>query len=230
MQTPKKPVPRNVPSELASNGKVALVPKGDKKRGHEISAKRLEPVLNQPGLNYSVGRLLLIVRRKGEPLPNENAEEFALEAFVGFAPETAAESLLVQQMIASYEMAMEMLTRSKQAEYMPQMEQYGNIGVKMMNVYLAQFQALMKSRKPQQIVEVQHTHKHVHLNGPVTPGEGVVAHIEGQVHEAIEAAALALAPGPALLGQDPPRDSVPVAANEARAMPDPRRRVRDRGA
>src|SRR4051812_45052150 len=147
---------RGAASLPASADKPAPIPIDDKKPTLEISAKRAEPILEQPGLNYSIGRLMAIVRRKGQPLPDKDAETFALEVFIGFAPETAAESLLIQQMIASYEIAMEMLTRSRQAEYMPQMEQYGNIGVKMMNIYLAQFQALMKSRKPQQIVEVQH--------------------------------------------------------------------------
>lgn len=222
--TPKKKSKAKNASPLTSNGKVDLTPQGDEKSGHVISRSRVEPILDQPGLNYSVGRLLAIIRSKDQAAPGKDAETFALEAFIGFAPESAGESLLIQQMIASYEMAMEMLTRSKQAEFMQQAEQYGNLGVKMMNVYLAQFQALTKSRKPQQIVEVQHTHRHVHLNGQVAPGEGVVTHIGEQPYEAITPAALALAPGPALLSENSAGDTLSVAANEARPVPVARRR------
>jgi hypothetical protein len=204
------------------------------KKPHQVTLtndliEKYGPMLKQPGiLNHSTGRLLAIVRKKGEALPSKDEEDFALEAFIGFVPNGPGEILLVQQMIGSYEMAMEMLTRSKQAEYMPQMEQYGSLAAKMMNVYLAQFQALMKSRKPQQIVEVQHTHRHVHLNGQVTPGQGVVTQIERQPHETIDPRTLALAPGPALLGQDPTRDCLPIATDKARPVSVARGRVRHR--
>jgi hypothetical protein len=174
--------------------------------------------------NHSMSLLLNVVRRSGANLPGRDAQDFAYEAFIGFVPDGPGEIMLVQQMIACHDLAMSLFTRAKQAEYIPQLEQYGNLGVKLTNVYLAQFQALTKSRKPQQIVEVQHTHRHVHLNSQVATGEGVVTHIEGQPHERIDPAALALSPGPALLGQDSEGNALPVAKDEARPMSDPRRR------
>jgi hypothetical protein len=174
--------------------------------------------------NHSMSLLLNVMRRSGQELPSKDAQDFAYDAFIGFVPDGPGEIMLAQQMIASHDLAMSLLTRAKQAEFIPQLEQYGNLGVKLMNVYLAQFQALQKARKPQQVVQVQHTHRHVHLNGQAPPGDGVVTHIEGQPHERIDPAALALSPGPALLGQDPPGDALPVAKDEARQVPVARRR------
>jgi hypothetical protein len=36
-----------------------------------------------------------------------------------------------------------------------------------------------------------------------------------------------MAPGPALLGQDPPRDTLPIACDKAPPMPNARRRTRE---
>jgi hypothetical protein len=178
-------------------------------------------------VNHSIGRLLAIMRQKGA-LPSKDEEDFAYAAFVGLAPEDPAEIMLCQQMIAAHEMSMAMLTRCKQAEHMNQVQEYGNLGVKLMGLYERLFQTLVKARKPQQVVEVQHTHKHVHVNVQALPGAGDLKEIEGQAHGAIDPRALALVAGPALLGQDPPRNALPVTPNEARQVPPSRRRARHR--
>jgi hypothetical protein len=189
-------------------------------------AERIRAVLKHPDmLNHSIGWLLAIVRQKGAPLPTKDEEDFAYAAFVGLEPRDAAETMLCQQMIAAYEMAMSMLTRCKQAEYLPQLQEYGELGVKMMSLYERLFQTLNKARKPQQVVEVRHTHRHVHLNAP---GAGAVTEIEGQAHGATGPRALALATSPAMLGQDAPRDALPSPANQAQTLPATRRGIRDR--
>jgi hypothetical protein len=180
--------------------------------------------------NHSMGWLLSLVRRPDEELPGKDAQNFAYEAFVGFAPNGPGEIMLVQQAIAAYEMAMWTMHRLKRSDNLAQMQEFGNMGIKMMGIYERLFQTLMKSRKPQQVVEVQHTHRHVHLNGQVPQGAGVVTQIEGQPYEATDPRALALAPGPAMLGEDPARDALPVPADKARPMPAARRRVRHRRA
>lgn len=178
-------------------------------------------------VNHSIGRLLAIMRQKGA-LPSKDEEDFAYAAFVGLAPEDPAEIMLCQQLIAAHEMSMAMLTRCKQAEHMNQVQEYGNLGVKLMGLYERLFQTLVKARKPQQVVEVQHTHKHIHVNAQTVPGPGDMKEIEGQAHGAIDPRALALAAGPALLGEDPPRDALPIPPNEARQVPAARRGARDR--
>jgi hypothetical protein len=120
-------------------------------------------------LNHSMGWLLGIVRQKGETVPVKDATDFAYEAFVGLAPNGPGEIMLCQQIIAAYEMAMCMLSRSKQADNMPQMQEYGLMGVKMMGAYERLFQTLMKTRRPQQTVRVEH----VTING----GQTVVGNI-----------------------------------------------------
>jgi hypothetical protein len=138
-----------------------------------MTQEQKDKLLNHGDMfNHSMSLLLTVVRRTGEGVPGKDAQDFAYDAFIGFVPEGPGEIMLAQQMIAAFELSMVMTARSKQAEYRPQMESYANIAVKMMGIYERLLQTLTKSRKPQQIVEVQHTHRHVHLNGQVTPGEG----------------------------------------------------------
>jgi hypothetical protein len=65
-------------------------------------------------------------------------------------------------------MAMAMLSRSKQADHTAQMQECGLLGIKMMGVYERLFQTLMKTRRPQQTVRVEHVH--VYEGGPAVVG------------------------------------------------------------
>jgi hypothetical protein len=120
-------------------------------------------------LNHSMGWLLGLVRQKGETAPVKDAADFAFDAFVGLTPNGPGEIMLCQQMIAAYEMAMAMLTRCKQADHMSQMQEFGLMGVKMMGAYERLFQTLMKTRRQQQTVRVEH----VTING----GQTVVGNV-----------------------------------------------------
>ncbi|WP_407174543.1 hypothetical protein [Bradyrhizobium sp. STM 3562] len=140
---------------------------------HTFSAEevqRYQDVMKYPDLlNHSMGRVLGVMRGKGEELPSKDAYDFAFEAFLGLTPHGPAEVMLCQQLIASYEVAMEMLTRCKRAEFMPQMQEHGLMAIKLMGTYERLFQALMKSRRPQQTVRVEH----VTING----GQAVVGNV-----------------------------------------------------
>jgi hypothetical protein len=107
------------------------------------------------------------------------------------------------------------------------MTEKGALAVKLLSVFERQFATLAKTRRPPQTVTVVHEHRHVHVQAPQGPtGEATI--IEGQAHEPTDPRALAIAPGPALLSQDAPRDAVPVAGNQPRALPAARRSKRDR--
>jgi hypothetical protein len=108
--------------------------------------------------NHSMGWLMGIVRRADEDLPGQDAKDFAYEAFVEFIPNGPGEIMLCQQMIAAYELAMSMLSRSKRADNLSVMQECGLLGIKMMGVYDRRFQTLMKTRRPQQTVRVEHVH------------------------------------------------------------------------
>jgi hypothetical protein len=175
-------------------------------------------------VNHLVGRLCAVMRGSSADEATESQESFGLGAFAGFAPTTTAEVLLVSQMIATYEVGMNMLTRAKRANDIPNLQESGNLAVKLLGMYERQFQTLAKSRRPKQVVEVRHEHRHIHAHGQPLPGAGSVTQIEGQPHATSDPRALTLAPGPALLSQDPPRDPVPVASDAAGKVPNARRR------
>jgi hypothetical protein len=97
------------------------------------------------------------------------------------------------------------------------MQEAGNLAAKLLGLFERQFTALTKARKPPPVVTVEHVHRHLHVTTPGPTGEEI--RIEGQPHATIDARTLALAPGPALLGQDPPRDTLPITCDKARTMP-----------
>jgi hypothetical protein len=152
----RKQLARSAPEndELPKQGKAALLINltADEVKRHKRVLKHGDM------LNHSMGWLLGLVRQKGEEAPARDAADFAFEAFIGLTPNGPGEIMLCQQMVASYEMAMAMLTRCKQADHMSQMQEYGLMGVKMMGAYERLFQTLMKSRRPQQTVRVEHVH------------------------------------------------------------------------
>jgi hypothetical protein len=182
-------------------------------------------ILSSPLLNHTVGRLAAVMRRHGATEPTDSELDFGLTAFTRLEPQNTSEVLLCQQMVATHEVAMTMLTRAKMADGLPQMQESGNLAFKLLGMFERQFQALAKARKPQQVVEVKHEHRHIHAHGTPLPGPGVVTQIASQPYGAItsDPRAPALAPGPALLGEDAPADPVPVASDAQRPMPNPRR-------
>jgi len=56
----------------------------------------------------------------------------------GVRPTDEIEAMLAIQMVATYEVAMEMLTRAKQSEFMPQLQECGSLAVKLLRTYAAQ--------------------------------------------------------------------------------------------
>lgn len=160
---------------------------------------------------------------------NQSEEDFGSTAFVQMAPRNTAEALLVQQMIATYEVGMNMLTRAKHTTSSAEVVESGTLAAKLLGLFERQFTALTKARKPPQTVVVEHVHRHLHVSTPGPTGEtGASEIIQGQAYEPTDPRALAIAPSPALLGQDAARDAVPVAADKARTMSATRRRIRDR--
>jgi hypothetical protein len=173
------------------------------------------------------GRLLGIMKSRGAEEATESKKDFGATALAQMAPRNTSEVMLCSQMVATWEVGMSMLTASKQSTDFQSLEAQGNLAVKLLSVFERQFSALTKARKPLQVVTVEHVHKHLHVNAPGPTG--VITEIEGQAH-ATDPRTLALAHGPALLGEDAPRDAVSVASDEARTLPNARRRTRDRRA
>jgi hypothetical protein len=65
--------------------------------------------------------------------------------------------MLAVQMVATYETAMDMLIRAKQADLMPTLQECGSLAVKLLRTYTAQVEALVRLRRGgEQRVIVQH--------------------------------------------------------------------------
>jgi hypothetical protein len=154
--------------------------------------------------------------------------EREINAFTELAPTNAAEVLLCSQMVATWEVGMAMVVGAKMATDLDLRRENGALAAKLLSIFERQFSTLTKSRRPPQVVTVEHVHKHLHVNGQPPGPVGDLKIIEDQARGTTDPRTLALAPGPALLGQDPPRDALPIATDKARPVPNARRRARDR--
>jgi hypothetical protein len=82
---------------------------------------------------------------------------FGLAATDGIRPADEIETMLAVQMIGTYETAMDMLMRAKQADIMPTLQECGSLAVKLFRTYTAQVEALVRLRRGgEQRVIVQH--------------------------------------------------------------------------
>ena len=107
--------------------------------------------------NQAMGRIGVIMRPKGSALPTQTGFNAALAAIDGIRPADEIEAMLAVQMAATHETAMEMLTRAKQADLMPTLQECGSLAVKLFRTYTAQVEALVRLRRGgEQRVIVQH--------------------------------------------------------------------------
>jgi hypothetical protein len=130
--------------------------------------------------NHAIARLGAVVKRKGAALPTQRELNAGLAAIDGLKPRDEIEAMLALQMVATHETAMEMLTRAKQAEFMPQLQECGSLAVKLMRTYTAQVEALARLRRGgEQRVIVQH----VNVNEGGQAIVGAVNHPGGTENE-----------------------------------------------
>ena len=73
--------------------------------------------------NRAMGRLGVVMRPKGSALPTQTDFNAALAAIDGIRPADEIEAMLAVQMIGTYETAMDMLIRAKQADLMPTLQE-----------------------------------------------------------------------------------------------------------
>jgi hypothetical protein len=107
--------------------------------------------------NRAMERLGTVMRPKGSALPNQTEFNAALAAIDGIRPGDEIEAMLAVQMVATYETAMDMLIRAKQADLMPTLQECGSLAVKLFRTYTAQVEALVRLRRGgEQRVIVQH--------------------------------------------------------------------------
>jgi hypothetical protein len=175
--------------------------------------------------SQGIGRLASVMRAKGEKHPDEQVLNTALAMVDGLQPQNEMEAALAMQMAATHEVAMEMLTRAKQAETIPVAEYSGNLAVKLLRTYTTQIEALAKLRRGgEQTVRVEHVTVNAGgqaIVGAVSgQGGGVFRKTEDQCHAT--PAAVTYQPETDLRSQDTEREALPVFADAERSMPDAR--------
>ena len=145
----------------------------------------------------------------------------ALAVIDGMKPENEVEAMLLSQMVATNETAMRCLAMIGKCDMIAQTEIFGNLATKMLRTFTAQTEALAKiRRKGEQTVKVVHVYP---------GGQAVVAETINQGGGAEKAAEqshkpnVAAAVGPALLGQDPAGNAMPMPGHaRPEAVPNPR--------
>jgi len=168
--------------------------------------------------------------------PEERDKQFSvtIAALAGIAPKDELEGMMAAQLVAAHNAAMECYRRAMIGEqtFEGRRENLAQAN-KLSRTYAALLEALNRHRgKGQQKVTVEHVH--VHAGGQAVvgmvaargqPGGGDASKFEEQPH----AKQIAHAPESALPRPDPQRDSVPVARDGERALPDARRQGTGRG-
>ncbi len=178
------------------------------------------------------------MRWRGEELPTEETLNTALAALDGINPQEEVEAMLAIQMVGTYEVAMEMLTRAKQTDSVIALQSCGGLAVKLLRTYTAQVEALARLRRGgEQKVRVEHVHVHPGgqaIVGSVSAGEprggGARTKNGEQPYGAVDPGADASAPGSPVQSQDEERDILRSSSSEGKnALQAARGRSRKRG-
>jgi hypothetical protein len=113
------------------------------------------------------------------------------------------------------------------ADGLAQMQESGTLAMKLLSMFERQYTTLMKVRRPQQTVRVEHISVNAGAQaviGNVNPGGRGLNQIEGHPHASHkDPATLAVSVCPEMFGQDPSRDAVPATADTERPLPPARR-------
>jgi hypothetical protein len=93
-----------------------------------------------------LGQLLNVTPYDREAPVNATTANAALAAVAGIGPRDETEAMLAAQMVATHAAAMELLRRGMQAQYRHNLQDAGNLAVKLLRTYTAQLEALQRYR------------------------------------------------------------------------------------
>lgn len=175
------------------------------------------------GVNARASELLKYLGSVGAC--NDGRYNAALSFIESMAPQDQAETLLLVQMYVTHDAAIRALSQVGSAEWVPQMQTFGNLATKLLRISQGQMETLARMRRGgEQVV------RHVHVDN--RGGQAVIAenvHTGGQGNgkadrQSETTGTRAAGIGPALLGQDPFGNGMPVPSREREtAMQDARR-------
>lgn len=171
--------------------------------------------MSQAFIDTLMGELLTIWDSAGGV--SEKSYNSALAVLEGAAPQNELEAMLVVQMIAANEAALRATSMIGKSGLIEQALGFGNLSNKYMRTFVAQTEALAKLRRGgEQIVKYIHVHEggQAVVAGTINQRQGRVG-VETDEQPCGQAGDAQI---PALSGQDPSRDGVPVPGNAERAM------------
>lgn len=152
----------------------------------------------------------------------------ALSFIESMGPKDQAEVLLLVQMYCTHDAAIRALSQIGRAEWVPQMQTFGNLAAKLMRISQGQMETLARMRRGgEQVV------RHVHVDN--RGGQAVIAetvHAGGQGNARSDEqsrAAGSAGLSPAMLGADPLGFGMPVSSREGEATMQNARRHEPRG-
>jgi hypothetical protein len=156
----------------------------------------------------------------------EKQQKASIAALAGIGPTDELEGMMAAQLIAAHNAAMECYRRAMLAEQTFEGRRENlNQANKLSRTYAALLEALNRHRgKGQQKVTVEHVHVHSGgqaVVGVVGSGGGDGLKSEDQPH----AKQIADASQPAMRGAHEERESMPIAGDAERSLPDARRRI-----
>ncbi len=154
---------------------------------------------------------------------NEGRYNAALSFIESMAPQNQAEALLLVQMYVTHDAAIRSLSMMGSAEWVPQVQTFGNLATKLLRASQAQMETLAKLRRGG-----EQTIRHVHVDN--RGGQAVIAENvqtggreNGKIDEQSQTTK-AVGASATLLSQDPQGNGVPIPSREgATAMQDARR-------
>lgn len=150
----------------------------------------------------------------------------ALSYIESMEPRSQAEAMLLLQSYITHDAAVRSLVQMNNAEWMPNAQMNGNLGVKLLRTFQGQMDTLTKMRSGGEQV-VRHIYIDNRNGGQAVVTSQVTTSRGGQNEKNFEQphAAGDFGHGPAMLGHDPQGQGVPIASREGQeAMQDARRR------
>jgi hypothetical protein len=215
-----RPLPVGVKVESYEDNKCMIGPSHNDHRGWLI---RLGDAFGTTSEDFARSQLNLvagIANMGATPEGQEAAINSMLAAISSVQPRDEVEGMLAVQMAATHNLAMDLLGKTKRAQYLQQQESNGNLAIKLLRTYTAQIEALAKLRRGgEQTVRVEHVHVHPGAQAIVGnvsnhAGGGGTQRNCDQPHAPINPKAPAFAPGSPLWSEDESRDAVSVPSGE----------------
>lgn len=210
-----RPARVQVAADLDKPGVLKIEPEHSDEQGHSTMVVEAFATTSDDFATLGLAHLANTTNPGGGQATSQELNS-GLALMGAIAPRDELEAALAMQMVATHELAMLMLTRSRSAGYVEQVREYGNLATKLSRTFTGQMKQLADHRRGgEQVVR----HVHVYEGGQAMVAETI--QIGGSnANPAQPPHAL----GTAMLGHDAAGYGVPITRDPGQeAMPHARR-------